>query len=415
MANSTQNASKRKPGKPYEGFPLFSHPSGQWAKKIRGKLYYFGVWADPEAALERLNREYPYLKEGRTPPPVDVSDGLTLRQLCNTFLSAKEDSLNAGELSPRSFQDYFQVCETILDQFGRDRLVIDLQAADFQKFRSKLAKRYGVVSVRNWVNRVRVVFSFAFKNGLLDKPVAYGAAFDRPSAKTLRKSRNEAGSKIFTREEVLQILDYLAGKPVVVDGETISGNADVVMTAMVLLALNCGFGNTDVATLPQSAIDWKTGFLDFPRVKTEIPRRIPLWSRTLDALREAIKVRPTARNAEDGRLCFLTAKRRYPWVRVRQKETKEGDPPAFVSIDAVQQEFKKVLVALHINGRRGLGFYTFRHCFETVAGESRDQVAVDAIMGHVDPSMGANYRHGVSDERLRAVVDVVENWLFAKE
>ena len=56
-----------------KAFPTFAHPSGQWAKKISGKLYRFGFWADPEAALATLNSEYPYLKEGRPLPAVAVS------------------------------------------------------------------------------------------------------------------------------------------------------------------------------------------------------------------------------------------------------------------------------------------------------------------------------------------------------
>ena len=82
------------------------------------------------------------------------------------------------------------------------------------------------------------------------------------------------------------------------------------------------------------------------------------------------------------------------------------------SIDALAQRFAKLLKALDINGRRG--FYALRHTFETIAGESKDQVAVNAIMGHVDNSMAAVYRERISDERLQAVVDVVREWLWPK-
>lgn len=48
---------------------------------------------------------------------------------------------------------------------------------------------------------------------------------------------------------------------------------------------------------------------------------------------------------------------------------------------------------------------------ETVAGGARDQIAVDAIIGHVDNSTAVHREH-IEDDRLQAVVGHVHVWLY---
>jgi integrase len=64
--------------------------------------------------------------------------------------------------------------------------------------------------------------------------------------------------------------------------------------------------------------------------------------------------------------------------------------------------------------RKGMAFYALRHTFETIGGESRDQVAVNHIMGHADNSMAGVYRERISDDRLRDVVNHDHVWLYPR-
>jgi integrase len=392
-----------KPAKPRKDFPLFAHGSGMWAKKIRKRTLYFTSWRqDPtgEAALEQFEREWPYLKKGETPPNIDVSNGCALRQLVNSFLEDKESYMASNELAPRTFQSYYNVCEALIEHFGKDRRIDDLKPDDFRAYRTKLAKRFGVVALKNSINYTRILFNYAYKNNLMTKlPSAlFGSSFDRPSDKALRGERNTTGAKLFTRKEVLDIL----------------AEADVQLRAMMMLGINCGFGNTDVSSLPLAAIDLDAGWVTFPRPKTQIKRRMPLWPETVAAIRSWLAVRREPKDGAYKHLVFLT-RLGQPWVRVTKKEREDGSQcDTFTATDAVSGQFGKLLRLLKINGRRGLGFYTLRHCFETEAGECKDQVAVDAVMGHVDNSMSANYRHKISDERLMAAVNTVRGWLYGK-
>ncbi len=396
MANSKRKTVARKPRDRridpdwrkalgvHPDYPLFPHQNGRWAKKVRGKLVYFGKVADDpkgEAALDLWRAQKDDLIAGRKPRT--PGEGLTVGDLCNKFLHAKNGLVDSGEMKSRTWNDYKSVSERLIARFSRGRLVTDLTAADFDTLRTEIAKSGGPVHLGNIIQRVRVMFKYAYDAGLIDRPVRYGPTFKKPSQKVLRLDRRAKGPRMLEATDVRKLLDA----------------ADVQLKAMTLLAVNCGFGNSDCGMLPLDALDLDGGWADYPRPKTGIDRRCPLWPETVEALREAIAHRPTPKSPEAEPLVFVT-KYGAPWA----KETVDNP---------VTKAFRKLLDATGTH-RPGLGFYTLRHVFRTIADEAGDQPAAGAIMGHADGSMAAVYRVRIDDARLRAVADYVHAWLYAE-
>ena len=428
--NSTRKRRRRKstidrPPKPYPDFPLCPSNLGYWQKKIKGKICYFGRWGRVvngsmtriqddgcwQAALEEYELKREDLYAGRTPRV--PSDGLTVKDLCNRFLTAKTQKVNSGELSPRGFAEYRQTTDRFIAMFGKDRLVDDLASEDFERLRADIAKVWGPVRLGNEIQRVRTVFKYGYEAGLIDKPMRFGSEFKKPSKSVLRKHRATNGHRLFTADEIRGLL----------------AAASPQLKAMILLGVNCGFGNADVATLPESAIHG--GWIDFPRPKTGIARRCPLWPETVEAMK-AVE-RPAAKSPADAGLVFIT-KYGHRWVRTQgEKQT---------PIDSVLLEFGKLLKrpqcptcgALQTGAepekckackwqpsgkqtwgkmhRDGLGFYALRHTFRTIADATKDFPAVRLVMGHADSSIDAVYREGIDDDRLQAVAEYVRKWLF---
>ncbi len=324
------------------------------------------------------------LQAGRTPR--SSSDGLTVRELVNRFLTAKQHLVETQELMPRTFRDDHTTCELIIDHFGKSRVLTDVLTEDFEKLRVKFAKARGLVALGNLVRMTRIVFKYAFDADLIERPLKFGPGFKLPSRKALRVAKNLRPRRMFEAVELQQIVNA----------------ADQPLKAMIWLGIICGFGQTDIARLPRAALNLESGWLNFPRPKTAVERRCPLWQETITALK-SLK-RPDAKEECDAGLVFLT-KYGAPFVRINDNGT---------VIDAVGLEFGKLLRELKLK-RMGVNFYALRHTFETISGDTRDQVAVDFIMGHAPDSddMAAVYRERINDERLVAVTQFVHDWLFA--
>jgi integrase len=370
-----------KPAKPYIDFPLFAHNTRRWAKKIRGKLHYFGPWSDPQGALDNYLKQKDALHAGRLPRP-EPDGELTVKAAVNAYLNAKVAARDAGEITPATWRDYKQSCDFLIEQLGKGRLVADLGPDDFARLRGRMTERWGPTVVGVMIQRVRSVFKHAFDNRLTPTPPYYGSSFKRPAKKVLRLQRAARGPQLFTAEEIHRLL----------------AAARVQLKAMILLGINCGLGNADCGRLQAEHLDLAGGWLDYPRPKTGLPRRCPLWPETVAALREVLANRPQPRDPAALGLVFVTHPG-GPW----------GDDH---NEHAIAKVFIDLRRAAGINGRKGLGFYALRHTFRTVADEARDQPAADLIMGHEVPHMSSVYRETISDARLRAVAEHVRSWLF---
>lgn len=388
MPKSSRKPAANKPTKPRPDFPLYCHRSGNWAKKVRQRTCYFGkIETDPkgERALNQWLDEKDDLLAGRAPRRKG-SGGLTVADLCNAFRTFKESLRDSEELAPRTYALYVATCDRLVATFRRDRPVTDLTAADFQSLRAQLAAQWGPQAVANEVQRVRCVFRYGYDAGLIDNPVRFGPGFKKPSAKVLRQAREKRGLCMFERTELLAVLEH----------------AGINLKAMILLGINAGLGNTDLGLLPLKAVDLKQGWLDYPRPKTAIGRRVPLWPETVGAIKNALASRRDPKDPGDKHLLFIGPR----------GESYVGDHRGY----RVAGEMTRCLTTAKI-GRPGLSFYALRHTFQTVAEGAHDMAAVQAIMAHAPAAsdMSSVYRERVDDDRLHAVVEHVRRWLFGTE
>jgi integrase len=384
---------RQKPEAP-PGCPLFPHPRGYWAKTINYKTYYFGKWEDLDGALEKYYRERSELQKPGSPQ--GPAQEVTLAYLGNEWLEFHHARVREEKLKARTFVEYRTGVKLLLDSLGRGKVVSAITPVDFNPLRKTIDETYGYHGRVKFMKIIRMIFAWGFNNRHITVPVIFGDYFSLPSKKELRRSRREHqeenGMRMFTAKEILAQLDAASEK----------------MKAMILLGINCGYGNTDCGTLKIEEINFGTRIINRSRAKTEMDRVSPLWPETIKAIRAIIKDR------SEG-LVFLT-RCNQSWVR-EQVEV-EGDEDQIVgakSTDAISDMYGKLLKKMG-QKRPGLNFYALRHTFRTIADEVGDDRAVRLIMGHELGHVEQSYIEGspVAMDRLRKVTGRVHRWLYKR-
>jgi integrase len=349
-------------------FPLTLHPTGQFCKKIRGKLYYFGN--DKKQALQKYYRlasdlHFDTLHSSQVHP----KDGITLKGLCNLYLENQLSRMQAKDLTTRYYADEVKALRRFARYMGPGCLVSEIRTVELQNYRNKLLKTYRSPSGINLNLAVmKAMFHWAKKNDILQEIPNTDCV---SKVKLVRKER-----AVFTAGQIRVLID----------------TADTQMKSMIWLGLNCGFGCTDCAELRWKDLDLENARVKLARKKTGISMSLLLWPETVATLKEVSK---------SGDLVFYTSKGNR-WVRTIESIGNDGNVK-YSNDNAISKSFSKLMKKAGIKMEKGVGFYTLRRTAATLAARSGDPFAVQKLLGHADLKMATTYVQDVSEQTDRVV------------
>ena len=344
-------------------FPLTLHPTGQYCKKVKGKIYYFG--SDKKDAIQRYLDQATYLhgcKNHLQQKP--TGDNMALKQLCDIYLKYQYSKLLANDLTARHHNDQIDSLNKLMAFLGPGRKIKSITTLELQNYKRKLQKRYGSVCRLNLhISIMKAIFHWARKNDILEN-IPNIDAISR--GKIVHKERFT-----FNSEQINKLLSY----------------ADVKMTAMIWLGLNCGFGCTDCSELKWSDLDLVNARVNLPRRKTGISRDLPLWPETVEALEKILRT---------GKLVFYTS-RGNPYMQTLLQSDGNGNRK-YITLNTITTKFSRLIKRSSIEVPKGTGFYTLRRTAATIAARSGDPFAVQRLLGHADLQMATRYVQDVSEQ-----------------
>jgi len=348
-------------------FPLTFHPTGQYCKKIKGKMYYFG--SDKKEALQKYLDQATYLHGCQDNLQKPTGDNMTLKQLCDMYLNYQYSKLQANDLTASHHNEQIDSLNKLMVFLGQNIDINNISTLDLQNYKRRIQKSYvSVCRLNLHISITKALFHWAKKNDVLANIPNIDAV---SRGKIIHQERFT-----FNSEHITRLLSA----------------ADVKMRTMIWLGLNCGFGCTDCAELKWIDLDLVNARVKLPRRKTGISRDLPLWLETVEALEKISRT---------GKLVFYTS-RGNPYIQTLLKPDGNGNGK-YTTLNTITTKFSRLIKKSGLDVPKGTGFYSLRRTAATFAARSGDPFAVQRLLGHADLQMATRYVQDVSAQTDRVI------------
>ena len=348
-------------------FPLTFHPTGQYCKKIKGKMYYFG--SDKKEALQRYLDQATYLHGCQNNLQKPAVDNMTLKQLCDMYLKYQYSKLQANDLTASHHNEQIGSLNKLMSFLGQNIEINKISTLDLQNYKRMIQKSHvSVCRLNLHISIMKALFHWARKNEIVE---------NIPNIDVVSRGKIVHHEKFtFNQEQIDKLLSA----------------ADVKMQAMIWLGLNCGFGCTDCSELKWADLDLVNARVKLPRKKTGILRDLPLWPETVEVLKKIPRT---------GKLVFYTS-RGNSYMQTRVKPDGNGNGK-YITLNSITTRFSRLIRKAALDVPKGTGFYTLRRTAATIAARSGDPFAVQRMLGHADLQMATRYVQDVSKQTDRVI------------
>jgi integrase len=391
------------------------HPRGGWCRRFPGdsNRTYFGRVEPTEAVRAMIKEE--------TRRDTGEADGTKLKNLLlceavDLWLVKLDDDHKHGRIGDSHRARCGAEIAILVTVAGKNRKLSDfcqMTAPEylFKPLREKSLAR-GIIACEKHVGVVRAFLDWCSSTRRFIAAPFYADAFKLPGEKekrTKKKSERRAKGTAFWKPEAVREIVEAAKQ------------TDVHRYAQVLLMLNGGMGAKDLSELDDADIDWDRRCIHTDRSKTLVPRVIPLWDLSFDAMRVSRASRPKPSEFTFATRFFLT-KRGNPLVVERLDDKRVAN----LRTDSVKNWFYQLLngddrirwkapaIRLrHLKRHRG-GGYTLRSVFATLSmGHGSDPNLEAVIMGQqFDRPIMEFYIRDEQREKLRVVVEHVRRQIW---